>query len=259
MHLHRLLTLLLVAASLETFTSAQNPTAVISVSENNATGPGVKVQVASVSKVLVANNVPAYLISYKYDFANRTTVYLRGFGTVPAKGAFVNLVRELQLDFRNSLEGPQIVTVPLKLTVIVAAKPPRNEIPGADEFPSGYRSFPWELPIPLQERANAVLGRYFHYLPHENNKLTYLNTTYTPLPIDKTLSDNGVLAQVALMLSFPYDPSTDKYSFHVQSIVQEGRPLSGTFQATNNPEIVKAADRFLDKLVAEMKGSQAKP
>jgi hypothetical protein len=247
-------------ASLSWPTFAQNtPVSSITVSTNNATGPRVYVQVDSVSKVFIAKDSPAYLISYNYAFGYYSTVYLQGLGAVPAKGSFVHLVKDLQLDFRDSLDGPRIVTVPLQPTVIVAAKPPLNEVPGENQFPSSYRSFTWGLPISLQERANVVLGHYFHYLPHENDKLTYLATTYTPLSINKKLSDSGVLAQVALLLSFPYDPETGKYSFHVQSLVKEGRALSDTFQSTNNPDIVRAADGFVDKLVAEMKVGQTKP
>lgn len=250
---------LLIAASMPVAFAQSHPPEAVSVAANNASGLGVKVQVDSVSKIFVAKDIPAYLISYKYEFSNRPTVYLRGFGTLPAKGTFVHLIKDLQLDFRDSVDGPQLVTVPLKPTVIVAAKPPLNEVPGENQFPSGYRSFTWDQLISLQERANAVLGQYFHYLPHENNKLTYLATTYTPLSLDKKLADNGVLAQLALLLSFPYDPATGRYSFHVQSIVQEGRALSDRFESTGNSAIVKAADAFVDKLVAEMKVGQTKP
>jgi hypothetical protein len=69
-----------------------------------------------------------------------------------------------------------------------------------------------------------------------------------------------VLGQVALLISFPDDAATKNYSFHVQSLVKEGRMLSDEFRQTSNVTIVRSADAFVDSLIKEMKaGEVSKP
>jgi hypothetical protein len=104
---------------------------------------------------------------------------------------------------------------------------------------------------PFKERANTVLGEYFHYLPRINNDVTFLATTFAPIPLQGVA--NGVLGQIALLFSFPYDVAASQYAFRVQSLVREGRALSDQFRATTNTAILSSGDRFVDKLVGEMK------
>ncbi len=219
-----------------------------------ATPTSVKLE--SVTKVFIARNSPAYLVSYSYDFEKLRSVYIKGVGVVSSKGNYQYLSTAQELEFRDPTTDDVLERVPLQETAVVAAKPPLNEVPTENQFPPGYRSYTWELPMSLQERANTVLAKYFNYLPHENNKLTYLATTYTQLPINKKLTDRGVQAQLALLLSFPYDPLTGRYSFRVQSTIKEGRALSDELRPTNNAEILAAANDFTDKIIAELKAGK---
>ena len=215
-----------------------------------------RVIIESAIKVFIAKNSPAYLVSYTYDFDTLPKIYIRGLGVVPAKGSYQHLSSEQELEFRDPTTDAVLERVPLQETAVVAAKPPLNEVPTENQFPPGYRSYTWELPTSLQERANTVLAKYFNYLPRESNKLTYLATTYTQLPLNKKLTNSGVQAQLALLLSFPHDLATDKYSFHVQYSAKEGRALSDELRPTNNGEILGAANDFVDKIIAEMKAGR---
>jgi hypothetical protein len=215
-----------------------------------------RVNIESVTKVSVAKDGSAYLVTFRYDFDKFSTIYIEGFGTVPSKGTYQYISNQPYLDFLDPDSRGLIERVPLQETTIVAAKPPLNEIPSDNQFSQGFHSYAWELPSSLQERANAVLAKYFIYYPHENNKLIYLTTTYTPLSLSKKLSDDGVLAEVALLLSFPFDPANGKYSFHVQYSVKEGRVLSDELRPTDSSEIIQAANKFADKIVAEMKAGK---
>lgn len=212
-----------------------------------------RAKIVSAAKVLIAKNSPAYLVSFSYDFDKLPTIYIKGFGVVSSKGTYQYISTEKELQFCDPTTGAVLERLPIEETTVVAAKPPLNEIPGDNEFSSGIHSYTWEVPVSLQERANAVLAKYFIYSPHENNKLTYLATTYTPLPLNKKLADDGVLAELALLLSFPYDPASGKYSFHVQYLTKEGRALSDELRQTDNPEILQAANNFVDQIVVEMK------
>ena len=66
------------------------------------------------------------------------------------------------------------------------------------------------------------------------------------------MTRRGVVAQVSLLLSFPHDVAPDKYVFRVHVLTKEGRALSDEMRATTNENVVNAANKFVDDLVAEL-------
>jgi hypothetical protein len=224
--------------------------------QNGTDATAAKVNLRSVVKVFLTNNIPGYSIAYEYDFPQRRSVYIKGFGTVPAKGSFRYLTSATQLEIRDSPEGQVLAQVPLHPTVIVAARAPLLPTPEVADFPADFKTFVWESPKTLQERAEIVLNKYFHLAPNSDCEkgTVYVRTTYTPLELQN--SPVGVTAQVALLLSFPCDPGSGKYSFQVKSRVMEGRTHSDEFRSTKDSDIVRAADNFVQSLVEEMKGRE---
>jgi hypothetical protein len=112
----------------------------------------------------------------------------------------------------------------------------------------------------LQERAEAVLNKYFHYSPNPEcrKEVAELTTTFTPLELKNV--GPGVRARVALLISYPCSPQGGKYSFQIKSLVMEGRTHSDDFRSTSDPAIVRSADSFVQLLIAEMKvGENGKP
>jgi hypothetical protein len=210
-----------------------------------------RVNVKNVAKVLIAKDSPALSVTYEYDFPGRSSVHVGGLGTVPARGAFSYIATDKRLLFTDPTNGNVLADVDLKETVIVAARPPLTQIPSEHDFDTAFRSFIWNSASPFKERANTVLGEYFHYLPRISNDVTFLATTFAPIPLQGVA--NGVLGQIALLFSFPYDVAASQYAFRVQSLVREGRALSDQFRATTNTAILSSGDRFVDKLVGEMK------
>lgn len=222
-----------------------------SSSDSSASVSARKVDVKSVVKVLIAKDTPGYLIAYEYDFPERGSVYIAHLGTVPAKGSFRYVSTEKLLEFRDGPDGEILVSVPLLETVIVAAKPPLMRMPDEKQFPDASLTVNWDSRWSLQERANAVLGKYFRYDPRNDKGTVYLRTTFTPLQL-KGLPD-GVTAQMAVLLSFPGEPQTSKYSFRIQELIMEGRTHSDEFRPTSNPSIIDSANLFVNNLIAEMK------
>jgi len=210
---------------------------------------GIKVK--SVVKVLLAKDTAGYSVAYDYDFPQQRAVFIKGVGTVAAKGAFSYLCRDNRLEVRDPDTGSVLLQTELSETVVAAARPPLNEIPSETEFPREFQSFPWDSPKSLPERSNAVLNKYFRYLPREDKGTTYLITTFTPLPLQDAPA--GTKARLALLLSFPYEASAAGYTFHVQSLVKEGRDLSDNFRPPTSKNIVPAADTFVRSLIGEMK------
>ena len=218
----------------------------------NKSGASHTVKIDSVSKILISKDSPAFLISYSYDFGNRPAVYINGIGTVAPKGEFHYISQTHELEFRDSDDGKTLDRVPLVETIVVADTPPMNEVPSENQFPSDYRAFTWDLRAPLQERANLVLGKYFNYLPRDHGKVIYLATTYAPLVLEPRVSKSKT-ALIALLLSFPFDAVTGKYSFHIQSLVKEGRQRSDVTRSTNDLDILNAAKVFVDSLVSQLR------
>jgi hypothetical protein len=227
---------------------AQQPAETMNSRPSSSVG---RVNIKNFVKVYIAADKLVYSLSYDYDFSTATSVYINGIGTVPAKGEFRYFTADTTLQFRDRADGNILKNIQLQETLVVAAKPPLNIIPNERDFEPGFRSFIWNPSRSLIERANAVLGNYFHYLPRVENSTTYLVTTFTPLQLQSQLQ--AIPAQLALLLSFPYDSRIGEYTFRVQELVQEGRPLSDEFRNTNNSTIIQAADNFVNKLIEEMR------
>lgn len=209
------------------------------------------VQVISAVKVMVAKTTPALRVAYRYEFRGRQTVYIKGLGVVPSRGEYEYLTREASLQVRDSPDGMVVAEVPIKETVVVAAKAPLNYVPPQRDFPAAFRSEVWGSSAPLQDRVNTVLRKYFSYMPSDENNVSYVATTFTPLQVEKL--PPGATAQMALLISFPHDAAVNRYSFRVHSLVEEGRLLSDDTRPTSNPNIQQAADRFVDQLINEIK------
>src|SRR5579875_2242564 len=63
------------------------------------------VQIRSVSKVLIGNERPAYLVSYSYAFVGLSQVHVKGLGVVPSVGMYQYITTDQELEFRDSGTG----------------------------------------------------------------------------------------------------------------------------------------------------------
>jgi hypothetical protein len=221
----------------------------------DATAPDAPVHLLSAQPVYVAEGVKGHEVAYKFEFRDRSLVYIKALGTVPAKGSFRYLTTEDQIAFLAGPEGPSLAMIKIAATIQVAAQPPLNEVASLAQFPRAYRSYPWASATPLISVANDVLQLYFRYEPQNTNGLTQLVTTFTPL-VDPNHRD-GVLADAALLVSFPYDHPSDNtgalFDFHVQTFVREGRKKSPDFRATEDRALNMAADQLIASIVADMR------
>jgi hypothetical protein len=209
------------------------------------------IKVVTVVKVFIAKDLPAYSVTYNYDFPQQSAVFVKGLGTVPPKGKLSYLSRDNQLEIRDPTGG-LLVRTDLAPTIVAAAAPPLNMIPSEREFPDEFQAFPWDSRKSLLVSSNAVLNRYFRYLPREDKGRTFLVTTFTPLQLQNASA--GIRGRMALLLSFPYDPAAGGYTFHVQSLVKEGRDLSDALRPPTDKSIVPAADTFVRNLIGQLTG-----
>src|SRR5262249_25895385 len=84
---------------------------------NKAHGANYEVNVTSVVEKSTLESKVVYEITYSYEFRGRNTVYVRGLGTIPAKGNFSYLTSDLQLEFLESATGPVLAAVQLEETI----------------------------------------------------------------------------------------------------------------------------------------------
>jgi len=208
-----------------------------------------RINVSRIVKVFISPTTPAYSITYEYRYPDHTSVHIANFGVAPASGKFNYLTTDQSLTIYG--EGGHLLTsVPIRETIISAAKPPLNEIANETEFPSAHRAFPWRDRATFLARANSVLGRYFRYRPSERDGKTFIITTFAPLEVPS--ARRGIIGQIAVLLSFPYNPEGDSYYFRVQSLIREGRTHSDEFHLTSDAGLTRAGAEFVDQLVTEL-------
>jgi hypothetical protein len=216
--------------------------------------PSSPVNVKSVVRVQTDQAKSAYSIAYEYDFPNRSVVYIEHLGEVPAQGHFAYISPDQQLEFRDLTDGKVLATVPLHETMFLAAKPPLIEIPDERSFPEAQQTLRWDSRSSLHQRANDVLAQYFYYRPRTDKGVVHVTTNFTPLSLVDVRQ--GVVAKMALLLQFPDAPKTQSHEFTVQSLVLEGRSHSDEFRPTTNPTVKAAADKFVARLISEIKSPQ---
>lgn len=214
--------------------------------------PNSHVNINRALKVFVAKGIPGLSIDYDYDFAGRSQVHIDGLGIVSPSGHFQYVTTNTELVFREvgTTSGAVLLRIPLHPTLSVAAKPPLTEIANITEFPLAFSAYPSSAVPPLPMRMNAVLGQHFRYRPFESDGRTFIVTTFAPLPLRGVRE--GVVAEIALLLSFPYDRETGQYNFHIQSLIREGRSHSDDFRPTTDDTIVSAARTYVDGIAKEL-------
>jgi hypothetical protein len=221
----------------------------IIVTPNNASGPGFAVTVARVVRTELPGNKAALSIRYSYEFSSLTSVRIRGLGVVPLKGEFSYVTSENTLTFSEPGRQNPLVEVPLQETLALAARPPLTDIP--QEFPREVKIYDWNATKSLQQSANRTLNHYFQIREFEENNINFITTTYAE--INSPELPKGVIGQIALQFSFPFDPTTQTFSLHVQSAVREGRELSDEFKPAFTPVLLREADKFINRVVDEIK------
>lgn len=211
--------------------------------------PASPLDLRSAVPMQVAPGVAALTIDYRYVFPGRSTVHIDGLGDAPASGAFRYVTREPSLSIRDRRGGAVLATIPLAPTVGLAARPPLSRIPDRTAFGSAFRAFRWTSAAPLTERSNAVLSRYFAYEPREVDDVTEVATTFTPI---KGAGARPAVGRLAMLITFPYLPKDGAFGVRVRTVVEEGRSKSDEYRPASDPELLKAANAFVDQVTREL-------
>ncbi|HWW76085.1 MAG TPA: hypothetical protein VNZ44_11835 [Pyrinomonadaceae bacterium] len=199
-----------------------------------------------------------YDVAYAYEFKGRGAVYVKGLGTVPAKGKFSYLTSDQQLEFKESAEGLTLATVRLEETVRTMGGD-STDIPKESDFPQAFRSSTWSPPATFAESAVKILQKYFPsgYSPRQAGQLNFYVTTYRSLQVPSL----NLRSQIAVIVSQPYDAVTDRFTYRVQFVARDRPKLSDTWRYGDDrdQQTITAAQQFVDKLIQELTPTGGQP
>jgi hypothetical protein len=232
---------------------------------NKAQGPNYSVNVSKVLERTTAENTVVYQISYSYDFKERKSVYVKGLGTVLPKGQFSYMVPEPLLEFRESLSGPVITTVQLEETFRTQGGE-STEFLDEKKFPTFFRSDIWSPPATFPLAAIKVVNKYFPsgHNSTQDGQLNKYITTFRNLQVPNPKNDREITnlrSQIAIILSQPYDPAQDRFTYRIQYLARDRPRMSTTWRYGDdrNKATIESAQGFLNTLIAELnagKGAQ---
>jgi hypothetical protein len=224
----------------------------ISQTKNAAHAPEYDVNVLSVSPVKRSlSSDPLYFVEYDYEFRGRKQVYIRGVGSVSAKGTLEYFVFDPQIEFRESRDGRPLVTVQLDEIIVFGGPPPAGNFPDDTEFSPTVREGIWSEPgVSFHDNAAEVLAKYFPsgYAVEQKDSLDSYKTQYREMP---GLADPNLIGEVAVLVSHPFKSEKGKFYFHVRFAVRETRVKSSTFHPPSR-EVVDAAEDLIGKLTKEL-------
>jgi hypothetical protein len=232
---------------------------------NKAQEPNYSVKVTKVIERTTPENRVVYQISYDYEFKGRTTVYVKGIGVVPAKGQFSYMTSEAQLEFRESMTGPVITTVQLEETIRTQGSD-STEFPEESKFPNFFRSGTWTQPATFPIATVKVIQKYFPsgYTARQTGQVNSFITTYRNLQVPNPNNDVNITnlrSQIALVVSQPYDPSGNGFTYRIQFVARDRPRLSTTWRYGDerNGATITAAQVFVDAVIAELETSVRTP
>lgn len=225
---------------------------------NHAQGTDYVVSVTTVVEKTTSENTVVYQITYSYEFKGKTSIYVKGLGTVPPKGEFSYMTFEPLLEFRKSTAGPVITIVHLEETIRTQGSD-STEFPEESRFPLFFRSGAWSSPATFPGAASSVIQRYFPsgYNAHQAGEVNYLVTTYRNLEISNPHNDTTIQnlrSQIAIVISQPYDPAGNRFNYHIQFVARDRPRMSTTWRYGDdrNSTTITAAQEFINKLITEM-------
>lgn len=202
-------------------------------------------------RVTVTRFVPAlrvggerlYRLSFEYEFAEGTRVFISGFGEVPSKGSLSYLTPLKTLIFTDE-RGAVLKRVALGVTGTPEGA--GSKMPAPEDFPLEGQTYTSGGGLSA-EKCNAVLNEFFEngYRPRVEQGVTYYVTAFQTL----RGAPAGKVARMAIQLSIPAQGGGPE-TFRVQMLVQEQGILSGGPAARVSDQTMDAA-RELRKRVAD--------
>jgi len=225
--------------------------------QNQASGDGYRINVQRVIKRSAPGAQPTFEITYDYEFKNRSSVYVPGLGSAPAKGSFTYKTFEPRLEFLDQPNGRVIQSLSPSPTLAEMGTD-STDTPRQSDFPAAARVEYWKPPFTtFPGAAAAVIQRYFPfgYITQGIGNTNYYITHYRGLQ-----TPNAQLrSQIALMISQPYSLADDKLEYHVQFIARDHPRLSPTMRYADDRSqlTLDAARTFIDRFLSDLNAARS--
>ena len=243
-----------VAACLFFVSLVSQPGAYLAQSESNkpdkvnvAEGKDFRVKVDTVQPQRTEDGDLLYLLNYSYEFKGRQTVSIKGIGELPAKGKLQHLFSEEILEFIDS-DGQLLAVVQLKPN----KKQPEGgalEMPKDSEFDQ-FLSDSTRAQTMFLPKTMQTLNKWFPsgYTIRQEGQVTSFVTGYRN--VDGLPSH--LRGEVAVRVSFPYDPSSDQFFFRIYLSPRQYPKKSETPEAPS-ADTRKVFEAFGQRLLQELK------
>jgi hypothetical protein len=214
---------------------------------NFAEGKNYRVKVDIVQPIRTSDGQLLYRLSYNYQFKERPTINIKSIGMVPASGKQEHLFAGEYLEFEDA-SGNLLVRIRLKPNK-KAPEAGALDLPSESEFVSFLSETAQDqgafLPKALQK-----LNRWFPagYTIRQDGQVTSLMTIYR----DVEGLPSNLRGQIAIRLSYPYDPNSNQFFFRVYMVTRQ-RPKKSADWQSPSPETQKVFDNFVRQLLQEFK------
>jgi hypothetical protein len=204
------------------------------------------VNVGTSFKVSAAPN-PLYRVQYSYDFPGRREVYIRGVGTVGAKGTLSYIHSGDSLEFLDAPDGKILHVEKIEHAVTLMGRPALA--PDETQFPKESRRGHWRGQGPFADRAFSVMDQYFRsgYRSFQKEDSLVYVTTYAELPEQP----DGIRTEVSVLISYPVRSNSRAVDFTVAFTAQERRSHTDWRDSTSD-SARKSAESFVDGLLSAL-------
>ena len=183
-------------------------------------------------------------------FQEKASIFIRGLGGVPAKGHFEYFTSDSALEFRESIDGPVLLTIPLSATETAMGNN-RLDFPAPSDFGNYYLTGTWRgARNEFTPRMISVIDKYFieGKLAIQVDKIDYVITSDRTLPT----TDPNLFAYVEVSISRPFDVTRAGFDFHLSYMAREKRKLSAAQSDQLSSQSKSAVDLFIRTLMAEL-------
>ncbi|MEN3333254.1 MAG: hypothetical protein V7641_2619 [Blastocatellia bacterium] len=191
-----------------------------------------------------------YKVNYSYEFKGLDSVYIEGFGSVPAKGRFTYFTEDSNIRFKESAQGRILTVISLLGSEVNTSSTTEADFPEESQFTLTYRSGLWPYSSSFQKAINKVINQSFPsgYKAFEANNINYYQTTYVSL---RDLPEN-LIAEIAVLFSHPYEVKARQFAFHIQFVAREKRVQSGRWRYELSQETQTSSERFIDEFIKKL-------
>lgn len=223
-----------------------------------STGSSPNIEMKSVASLAPQGQEPPYAVSFSYRFAGKGPVFIKGVGKVPAEGTLTYVTPYKSIEVMAADKSTVLAILPLSETAISQGYEV-DDYPAKNDVPSTYQIGTWSGAGSFPLAVLEVASKYFLFgaIAQQEGGINRYKTQYRTLDI----SDPQTRAQIALIVTQPYDEKGGRFVYHLTSVVRDRPRMSNTYRYGNEVDsgTQSAAQKFIDSFMADLTAMEKKP